>query len=306
MYRGFPLKMIARLRCPRDGAALKLADAVGAPSEYILDDKLRCASGSHEFGIDGGIVRFLETAKLDAESENERQRRDEGAAGLDPAWESSTYNQMEIQPTIEASEPLPGALVLELGAGTGRYTAPMADRGASVLAVDFSGGSLANLAQRARDTWDIGLVQADCTELAVEPGAFDLVASTLMSNLPTAQHRAGVMRVAAIACKPLGKFVFGTHYHGLGSRLRGEAKSGYYREAPIYRYMFGRREIVAETRPHFADIDLHPIRIALPFTARLGLPILKLSRLTERVPLINQFGDLLLVVARQPLVRATV
>ena len=177
----------------------------------------------------------------------------------------------------------------------------MLRRGARVVAVDFSWDSLQNLAQRAQPDWELGLVWADCTRVHLEPGAFDLVASTLVSNLPTAQHRAAMMRVAAEALKPEGKFVFGTHHYGIRSRLRGEPRSGYYREAAIYRYLFSRKEIEAETRPFFGEVDSHPIRIAIPLAGRMHLPVVRISRMTERVPLINQFGELLLVTARRPI-----
>jgi SAM-dependent methyltransferase len=300
MYRGFPLALIHTLRCPHDGGALAVQDEGALPAEHIVRATLRCALCDREYGIERGIVHLLDSVSLDPESSNERTRRDEGARGLDSSWEMTPWNEMEILPTMEASAPLAGACVLELGAGTGRHTVHMATRGASIVAVDFSLGSLENLAARIQPEWDIGLVHADCTQFAALPDAFDLVASTLVSNLPTAQHRAAMMRVAATACKPSGKFVFGTHHFGIRSRLLREPRSGYYREVPIYRYMFRRKEIEAETRAYFADVTCHPIRIAIPLAARMRLPVVKLSRLTERVPLINEFGELLLTTARHP------
>ena len=227
-------------------------------------------------------------------------QRDHGADGLDSSWEQSPFNQAEVVSTLAASEPLRGSTVLELGAGTGRYTVPMAERGATILAVDMSGGSLANLGYRVRDGWHIGLVQADCTKPMTRTRAFDLVASTLMSNVPTRGQRLEVMKVAAAAVKPSGKFVFGTHYFGLGSWLRGEKKSGYYKEAQIYRYMYRRGEVKGEAKQFFGAVTCWPVRIALPFLGRLGTRWVTISRKLERVPLINQFGDLLVVIAKQP------
>lgn len=301
MYRGFPANLIATLRCPHDSGTLKLRVADVDTAVYVQRGRLHCATCEREYDVVDGIVRFLDPATLDPESRNERTRRDQGAKGLDASWEMTPWNEMEIRPTMVASEPLAGALVLELGAGTGRHTVHMLNRGAAVVAVDFSAASLENLADRAQPGWELGLVHADCTEFAVEPGVFDLVASTLVSNLPTAKHRGAMMQVAALALKPSsGKFVFGTHHYGIGSRLRREPRSGYYREVPIYRYMFRRGEIEEETRHYFADVDCHPIRIALPLAARMHLPLVAISRLTERIPIINQFGELLLVTARKP------
>jgi hypothetical protein len=56
----------------------------------------------------------------------------------------------------------------------------------------------------------------------------------------------------------------------------------------------------SETRDFFADVVCRPIQIEVPFARRFGLPALKTSRLAERVPLVNRFGWLLLVIARAP------
>lgn len=300
MYCGFPLKLISRLRCQHDSGVLVLRPEADVQPGYVRDAMLQCESCGRQYAIEDGIVHFLDPDSLDSESNNERLCRDMQAAGLDAASELTAWNRMEIEPTMAASEPLAGALVLELGAGTGRHTVHMARRGASIIAVDFSARSLEHLAARAQTGWDIGLVHADCTRLALAPREFDLVASTLVSNLPTVQHRAAMMRIAAAACSSAGKFVFGTHHYGIRSRFNRAPRSGHYPGAPIYRYLFRRGEIEAETRSYFTEITCHPIQIRIPLAERMRLPIVKLSRLTERVPLINELGELLLVIATRP------
>jgi SAM-dependent methyltransferase len=300
MYRGFPVEMVALLRCPSD--ARELVPEGGTAAPYLVRATLRCLGCGAEYPIEDGIVRLLEGVSLDTESRNEQAQRDAGAVGLDPSWETSAWNELEIVPTLEASEPLAGALVLELGAGTGRYTVPMNRRGAAILAVDFSARSLENLASRVQASWRIGLVQADCTRLGLAARQFDLVASTLVSNLPTEEHRAAVFALAARACKSEGKFVFSVHHFGVRSRLRGEPASGYYREAPIYRRLFRPREIEEETRRVFADVEIRPIQIAVPVLGRLPFPVVSISRLLERVPVINALAELLLLVAHRPTV----
>jgi SAM-dependent methyltransferase len=299
MYEGFPAGLLATLRCPADRGALTLQ----APQtiDYVINGTLTCRTCGSQYAVRQGIVCFLNTDALHSESDNERLRRDDRVKGLDPAWEGTEWNQLEIEPTLEASEPLGGALVLEIGAGTGRFTVRMAKRGAMIVAVDLSLESLRNLADRVEPGWAIGLVHADCTQFATAPAAFDLVASTLISNLPTKEHLAATLRMAANSCKPNGKFVFSTHFFSWRNRLRGEPRSGYYDWAPIYRHFYTVNEIVGETRAAFADVKCHPIQIAIPLARRLRLPVLKLSRAAERLPLLNQLGDLLLVSARQPL-----
>lgn len=300
MYRGFPRNLVSALRCAHDDTELLLKDERPAASGHISEGALHCSACGRVYPIKQGIVRLLDAALLDEESNNERSRREQGAQRYDASWETTPWTQMEVVPTMAASEPLAAARVLELGAGTGRYTVLMAERRASVVAVDFSLASLEKLASRVRAGWEIGLVHADCTQLAVTPHSFDLVASTLVSNLPTLQHREAMMRVAAKAMKPTGKFVFSTHHYSLRSRLRGEPQSGYYPDAKIYRYLFSKKEIDAETRRYFADVASHPIQIAIPFLGRLGRPAVTVSRLAERVPAVNKLGTLLLVVAQRP------
>jgi SAM-dependent methyltransferase len=202
-------------------------------------------------------------------------------------------------PTLKASAPLPGALVLELGAGTGRYSVPMAGQGARLLAVDFSFHSLRSLAQRVEAGWEIGLVEADCTALRVQPERFDLVASTLVSNLPTADHRSAIYRLAATALRPGGKFVFSAHHFGWRLRWRGLSQAGQYKPGGIYRYLFRHREIRGEVKQHFAQVECRPVQIHVPLLGRSRLRY-HASRLAERVWPLNRLGDLLLVAARKP------
>lgn len=300
MYRGFPVSLVSALRCAHDNAELLLKEEHRAASGHIADATLHCQSCKRVYPIKQGIVRLLDPTLLDDESSNERNRREHGAQRYDASWETTPWTLTEVVPTMAASEPLAAARVLELGAGTGRYTVLMAERRASIVAVDFSLASLEKLASRVRAGWEVGLVHADCTQLAVAPHSFDLVASTLVSNLPTLQHREAMMRVAAKAMKPTGKFVFSTHHYGIRSRLRREPQSGYYPDAKIYRYLFSKKEIDAETRRYFADVASHPIQIAIPFLGRLGQSAVTVSRLAERVPLVDKLGTLLLVVAQRP------
>ncbi len=299
MYRGFPALLLSTLRCPHDRARLVLASQ-GEAAVYVQSGVLQCMACHAEFDIQDGIVRFLDVATLDPESNQERVERDREALTRDPAWERAAWSQMEMLRMTAACEPLAGQRVLELGAGTGRHTELLAERGASIVAVDFSATSLEKIAERAGPKWEIGLVHADCTKLAVERHSFDLVVSTLISNLPTAQHRAATMRVAAEACKDAGLFVFGTHHYDVRARLTRASKSGFYRDVPIYRYLFHRGEIEVETRRFFADVSCTPIQIMIPLAQRLQLPVAKLSRAAERVPLLNMLGSLLLITARTP------
>lgn len=141
------------------------------------------------------------------------------------------------------------------------------------------------------------------TTVRVAPREFDVVLSTLTSNLPTRQHRNKLYHLAAIAIRPNGRFVFCSHLQGIRQRLAGEKKSAPYMEGGIYRYNFGLRENASEVAPFFEQVHVRPIQIFLPLARTLRLlPVVRLSRTAERIPGLRMFGSLLVGVADSPLV----
>jgi demethylmenaquinone methyltransferase/2-methoxy-6-polyprenyl-1,4-benzoquinol methylase len=73
---------------------------------------------------------------------------------------------------VEAVDPLPGQLVLDLAAGTGTSSQPFADRGAHVVPCDFSLGMLRE-GKRARPL--LGFTAGDATRLPFADDTFDAV-----------------------------------------------------------------------------------------------------------------------------------
>jgi SAM-dependent methyltransferase len=296
LYLGFPASQVPLLRCSNDAAAVTGGER---DSQTLVNDTLRCTACGREYPVRAGIVQMLQENLLDDESNHERRARD---TDLQASYEASTeQNELslaEMIPMLEAAGPFENARVLELGAGGGRHTVPMAKSGAEILAVDFSIASLQRLAARVEPGWRIGLVQADCTRLEISPGAFGRVLSTLISNLPTPEHCDRMMRLAAKALAPAGKLVFSAHHFDLFSRIRRVRQSDRYSEGGIYRYLFKKRELERLTRQYFRTVVCRPIQIEVPLVRRLNLSSLKSSRVAERIPLLNQFGLLLLVEAR--------
>lgn len=303
-YKGFPAAWLGHFLChqPDCGGALHAVEVGDQP--FLLQAQVECARCRTRYPIRDGILRLLDAQQLDDESRHERDQRDQQAQAIDHAWETSEWVRMEIVPTIRESEPLPQATVLELGAGTGRYSVRMAARGARLMAVDFSFHALRSLAERMEPGWEVGLVEADCTRLRVKPGSCDLVASTLISNLPTAAHREALYALAASALREGGKFVFSAHHFSWPARRRGEPQSGHYRPGGIYRYLFTMAEMRREVQRFFGSVACRPVQIHLPLSGRLRVRFLA-SRLSERVWPLNRLGELLLVAARKP-VRALI
>ncbi len=312
MTLGFPIQLISKLCCNRDSAALELGQncLVSEDGEFVRHGTIRCTNCKAAFAIDDGILNMLNGTVLGDESKHEQQLRNEYANSsliktTGCAWYENEHNYMEMIPTMEALSASKNMAILELGCGDGRYTIHLHDQFEWILAVDFSIDSLRVLQQRLQESRNIGLVLGDVTTMKVKAAGFDRVLSTLVSNLPTREHRNAMYSLAANALMPDGRFIFSTHNHGVRQRLKSETKSGRYGPGGIYRYNFTISECNAEVRPYFKAIKVKPIQIYFPFARRLRLPLVAQSRFLERVPLINSLGGLLLCTAEQPVRAAT-
>jgi uncharacterized protein YbaR (Trm112 family) len=302
MYSGLPAGQIDLLQCPHDRGALTISERRdGSSHDCIVNGTLRCEWCGRRYHIEDGILRLLDRDALDKESAHERRLRDEGAElEYELSIADPVDNEREVSPTLELLHPTREGVLIELGCGAGRYTIPMAAQCGALLAVDFSLDALRILARRLSPEMPVALVNADITHLKVAPRRFDGCLSTLVSNLPSRRHRDAMFAVVSEALKDDGRFVFSTHFLGLRERLSGTPQAGRYREGGIYRYYFRKREIAGEATQFFANVQTRPIKVTLPFLGRLGIPSARLSQISERAPLLNQLGRLLLVSATEP------
>lgn len=311
MFLGFPVALVSKLSCQQCGGALHVSAEYRACEEdgSILEGKLCCNDCDFTACIVDGIVNMIEPADMDAESRFEQTIRDEDAqrvgagavAWYNDAATPEAHNAMEMLPTIEAMALAPDSVVLELGCGDGRFTLPIAYRAKLVLGVDFSIQSLRMLRRRLPAPNRVGLVLADITKFRTPQCAYTHALSTLVSNLPSPAHRQAMYRLAAYALQLQGKFVFTAHHHSIRERIRRVEKSGRYGgEDSIYRYNFAVRECKDEVQPYFHEVRARPIQIYLPLAAKLRLPLLAMSRLAERIPVLNHLGCLVLCVAQNP------
>ncbi len=304
MISGFPISLIAAIRCTVDGEALVRAGE-SHPGDWIADGSLVCAKCHARYSIEEGILNMLDPTALDEESRHEQSLRDKGAGSgmlTYPAWYEAENDAAEIIPTIEALGLIDSPRLLEIGCGEGRYTTAMHDRCAMLLATDFSRESLRVLARNLPSSSATGLVLADITRLRTADRFFDAILSTLVSNLPTAEHRSTLYGMCARALKENGRFVFGTHHYGIRQRFAGVAQSGRYTEGGIYRYLFTSSEVRNELGIFFGKVAVRPILAYLPYARRIRLPLRAQSRILERVPYLKNLGELLLCTAEQPLI----
>jgi SAM-dependent methyltransferase len=298
MLDAFPIAFLRLLNCPDDGGALE--PERGVSGDAIVDGEVRCVGCGRRIVVSGGILSLLEETGLDVEAANEMRVRNRSAAADATELQLRAEDRAEMVSTLEQLEPLQQAVLLELGCGTGRYTLPLAERCAAILAVDFSLESLRTLARRLPRGAPVALVHADIARLSVAEGAFDRSLSTLVSNLPSVAARGAMYALAAKALRPGGHFVFSTHYYGLRERLKLERIEGHYRGYPLYRRLFRPEEILVEASSHFGGIRWRRIVVPPPFGRRFQLPFTRFSRWAESVPGLNRFANLLLFVAAAP------
>ncbi len=297
MYAGILPELLHLIRCPLDAGELEFVQPPSAAA--VRSGSLRCTACAQTFPIEHGIAVLLPPGTMHVEGAFEKTQRDHDAVETNLAWEDEPASRSEMESTLTALEPLRDTTVLELGCGCGRYTHLFATARA-IVAVDFSIESLRRLASRLSSDLPVILICGDITCFKVAPGAFDRVFSTLTSNLPEAEHREQLYRLAGTALAAGGRFVSSAHYFGLRERWHREQKSGHYAGSNIYRRCFGSQELRAETLRFFGDVTCRRIVVLLPFISRLGLAMSGLARVAESIPAVNWFASLLLVTASKP------
>jgi SAM-dependent methyltransferase len=302
MYKGLPAWALSLLRCPVDGGELTCPGT--AP--FIVSGTVSCVTCAFRASVDRGILDLIDYGLLHDDSRSELERREEQwADDRGRAEPPSELDWAEIEPHLEALDLRPDHTVVEFGCGSGRYTRQMHKSVARFVAIDFSKQALECLAEQVGD--NVALVRADVARLRLAERVFDRAVSTLTSNLPTQDVRNNLYRMAASGLVDGGRFVFGMHFYGWRARLARVKKSGYYtEESRIYRYYLTRDDARAEVAPFFRELKLQPVQTFIPLGGRLHLPLRRLSRLCERIPIAGEFSELLMGVAERPIAQSRV
>ncbi len=104
--------------------------------------------------------------------------------------------------------PRAGMIILDLAAGTGSSSAPLADAGADVIATDFSQGMLA-VGRKAHP--NLEFMKADALNLPFQDGRFDLV--TISFGLRNTNDADKALREALRVTKKGGRLVVAEFSH---------------------------------------------------------------------------------------------
>lgn len=113
--------------------------------------------------------------------------------GQDRTWRKATLTALEAEP---------GERVLDLAAGTGTSSEPLADRGVEVVACDLSTGML-TVGKRRRP--DLAFVAGDATALPFADESFDAV--TISFGLRNVVDTVGALREMRRVTRPGGRIV---------------------------------------------------------------------------------------------------
>jgi SAM-dependent methyltransferase len=305
--KSFPREMIPLLRCNNDAGELTIATELLCNAAGVVDAVLHCEICKAEFRIKDGIARLLPN-RLSSEDQHEMSIRDAIDYGTkDPGpfvpppdgWRSTLSDMLEIPEHLDELKPLRSNMVLELACGDGRFTALVAQTGARILAVDFSINALNLLAHRLPSDARVGRVHADINHLHVAGRSFDRALSS--TPLDSRDQRMNMYRTIAHALTDDGRYIASVEHDDLNRRLLGLPSVRRYSRDGILIEHLSAKTLRQEAAPYFSRVRLRPIRPRVPFVAKLprvlALPILRILAL---LPIIKQFGELLLLTAGRP------
>lgn len=298
MINGFPNSLIDLIRCNRDGGDLAI-ERLTADGDYIIQGNIKCMKCGAGFKVQDGILdMFGEEINGDKLSLYEMQMRDKIAsdAVYNAAETLSGLDKMEVPSTLQRLGNTANKTILELGCGTGRFTRKLTGNCDAILAVDFSKESLAVNARLMPANQSVGLVRADVSKLRLKPNSFDLALSTLYSNLPSAEIRLSSTKAVYDALKPNGRYVLSAHHHEIRERLKGIKPAGEYDNGIFYQ-SFTKQSLRQELEGCFSKIGFSTICIWLPYISRFEAIRVLVSKISEKIPGINNLGALLLATA---------
>ncbi len=111
--------------------------------------------------------------------------------------------------------PKPGMKILDIAAGTGSSSRPLVDKGADVIALDFSEGMLT---QGRKKNKNIKFVQGDALNLPFEENTFDV--TTISFGLRNTSNTSTSLKEALRVTKVNGKIVVAEFSHPTNSIFR--------------------------------------------------------------------------------------
>ena len=160
---------IEHLRCPDCRGMLLWQEAAVRAGTRILEGELACAPCRRRVPVRGGIPRFVSSDNYAQSFGFEWLRH---ARTQYDQQTGTTITERRFFAQTQWPRDLAGRRILEVGSGSGRFTAVAAATGGLVVSLDYSRAVEANYASNgARD--NVLIVQGDIYRLPVAEGYFD-------------------------------------------------------------------------------------------------------------------------------------
>ena len=160
----------------------------------------------------------------------------------------------EVAVLVELLQLAAGALVLDVGCGTGRHLRQLARRGVRGVGIDVSGGLLAAGAVAARTEGSddrVAFVRADARRLPLADAAVDAAISVCQGGLGTGRASdAAMLAELARVVRPGGRVAL-TLYHAVFAARHLVPGDAY---DPAHGLLHHRAEVVAGGRTHTFDL----------------------------------------------------
>ncbi len=139
-------------------------------------------------------------------------------------WDEHTPKGLDkvVDALVARAGTTDGAVIVDLGCGTGQVTFPLAPGAARVLGVDVSPKMIEILERHARERGDDNVEGVVCAieQLDLPQGSVDLVVTNYVLHHLRDRDKAEVVRRAATWLKPGGRLVIGDMMFGRGTEAR--------------------------------------------------------------------------------------
>ena len=139
-------------------------------------------------------------------------------------------NEAEFKFSMQNFRVKQGQQLLEIGAGSGRFTTKFVKRGAVVVALDLSRQSL----KFNKEHSGCQCVRADMCHLPFKPNSFDkVVAMSCFQYLPTEDNRDKTLRSIKIVLRPSGQLLIQVHNFRFYDKLKKRNKINSLFKTPV-------------------------------------------------------------------------
>lgn len=253
--------LLPLLASPNTGGPLNLS-AARWRGEEVWEGALSDDAG-HVYPIEQGIPRLLPRSLREAQ-QSEMAARDAQVGDYDRMAFLKLFGQAEIPLTRRALNAGPGDRVLEAGCGTGRMTRRLVRGVGSLVAIDFSFGSLRVNQKKLvfAGLASVPLVQADLCHLPFAEGVFDCVVSCqVLEHVPGDEARGEAVQSLAHVLKPGGTLALSAYKHSLFTRAFAQKEGQHDGGIPFFR--FTRRELEHQLAAAFEVHDITGVLVYL-------------------------------------------